>query len=170
MPILGAPTAGVDDAKEWARKRNATETFIMLADIYWEKATALGINPVVAYCQAAIETGYGRFGGIIDASFNNPCGIKAFHRDGDGKDDHKRFDSWEDGVDAHLDHLALYIGMDGYPKEETKDPRHHAYLKGVARTVTQMGSRWAMSPTYSKRLMQLIKSLENKQKRLPQKQ
>jgi Mannosyl-glycoprotein endo-beta-N-acetylglucosaminidase. len=160
-PITGVPTATVADAKEWAKKKGATDAFIALADLYWKKATELGINPVVAYCQAAKETGYGRFGGIIDATFNNPCGIKSFRRDGDHKDDHMRFETWEDGVEAHLDHLALYIGLEGYPKDETKDPRHHGYLKGIAKTVKEMGRRWAMSPGYSTELARMIKTLEN---------
>ena len=43
---------------------------------------------------------------------------------------HKRFDSWEDGISAHVDHLALYAGAAGYPKEGTLDPRHFESLFG----------------------------------------
>ncbi|WP_163213417.1 glucosaminidase domain-containing protein [Bacteroides sp. 519] len=161
---MAHPTTDCEAAKEWAYRRNATPEFIKLAEIYWEQACRIGINPVIAYCQAAKETGYGHFGGIVDVGAKNTCGMKRRGRNGDHLSDHMRFESWRDGVLAHLDHLALYAGVSGYPKAQTKDPRHYKYLKGIAPTVRKMGSIWASSHYYGEELIGLIKSLEEFQK------
>lgn len=131
--IMGPTTASVGAAKKWAEKKGATDEFVSLADIYWRQAPAIGMNPVVAYCQSAVETGYGKFGGVIDASFHNPCGLKitdtSGFEDSDREPDaHQRFPDWETGISAHIDHLALYAGANGYPKSDTADPRHFSYL------------------------------------------
>lgn len=160
--LIGATAITPEKAKEWARQRKATEEFINLADLYWELAPQLGINPVVAYCQAAKETGYGHFGGKVKPWFKNPCGLKRGGAQGDTPDDHMCFDSWEDGVNAHLDHIALYIGLAGYPKAKTatKDPRHDKWLYKIASTVMELGKRWASSENYGRELVRLIKTLE----------
>ena len=131
--IMGPTTASVGAAKKWAENKGATDEFVSLADIYWRQAPAIGMNPVVAYCQSAVETGYGKFGGVIDASFHNPCGLKitdtSGFEDSDREPDaHQRFPDWETGISAHIDHLALYAGANGYPKSDTADPRHFSYL------------------------------------------
>ena len=90
--------------------------------------------------------------------------MKKDGRTGDTIDDHHRFDSWEDGIDAHLDHLALYAGFFGYPKKksETKDPRHYKFIFGRALTVKDLGGngRWAPSPTYGLEIAEMVKGLE----------
>lgn len=77
------------------------------------------------------ETGYGKFGGVLDESYHNPCGMKTSSGGGDyDPNAHQKFNSWDEGVQAHLDHLALYAGADGYPKSDTFDPRHFVTIKG----------------------------------------
>lgn len=160
-PILGQPTVTAERAAAWAARNGATEKFRELAGIYWQQAAAHGgVNPAVAYAQAAHETGMGRFGGVLDASYRNPCGMKKGR--GGGDDDpgaHVRFLTWRRGVAAHLDHLALYAGADGYPRRRTPDPRHFRSLHGTARTVEALGGRWAPSPTYGATVAKLHRSL-----------
>ena len=163
-PILMTSTATVDQAKNWAAAHNASATFIMLADLYWELAPKSGVNPVVAYAQAAHETGFGRFGGVIDATYCNPCGLKT-SSGGDNNDPsaHQRFSSWREGVQAHIDHLALYAGQLGYPKSystTTPDPRHFASLFGTARTVEALSGKWAPSATYSSNILTYISQIQ----------
>jgi len=158
--ILHAPRATVGQSKEWAKGKGATDTFIGLADLYWRIAPSVGLDPAVAYCQAAKETGYGKFGGVIDETYHNPCGLKT--SEGGGNYDpraHQRFASWEDGVSAHIDHLALYAGAEGYPKQGTLDPRHFPYLRGTAKTVEQLGGKWAPSATYGEDIVRLMDEL-----------
>ena len=159
-PILHAPRATLGQAKAWAKGKGATDTFVGLADLYWRIAPSVGLDPAVAYCQAAKETGYGKFGGVIDETYHNPCGLKT--SEGGGNYDpraHQRFRTWEDGVSAHIDHLALYAGALGYPKKGTLDPRHFPYLLGTAKTVEQLGGKWAPSATYGTDIVRLMQEL-----------
>jgi flagellum-specific peptidoglycan hydrolase FlgJ len=161
--IMGEPSASLETMQKWAKRNNATEQFISLASIYYEKATDIGLNPVVAYCQAAQETGFGKFRGVVKPSFNNPCGLKTRHARGDLHTDHAQFASWEDGVMAHIDHLALYAGAPGYPKakDNTKDPRHFAEIAGVCPNVENLSGRWAKDKNYSRSILKMMRQLEN---------
>ncbi len=173
--IISTTNITVGQAQDWARSKGATEEFIGLAPLYEKYSQSRGgVNWAVAYVQAAKETGYGRFGGVLDSSYHNPCGLK---NSAGGEDDdpnaHKKFDNWEQGVIAHLDHLALYAGADGYPKTEyvtswtsqpladnqTYDPRHLGWYStavyGKCKTVNELGGNWAPSSTYGVELFRL---------------
>jgi N-acetylmuramoyl-L-alanine amidase len=160
-PILGSGSTTAAPAQEWARAHGATKRFESLAPLYWQLAPSSGVRPEVAYAQAGKETAFGRFGGVLDSSFHNPCGLK--RKAGGGNFDpgaHKRFPSWRVGVMAHLDHLGLYAGAPGYPREQTPDPRHFAFLRGEARSVEALGAAWAPAKDYGRSLARLVSSLE----------
>jgi hypothetical protein len=159
-PILGGEEASAEAARAWARANGATPTFVRLAAIYWELAPKRGIRPEVAYAQSAKETNFGRFTGVLDASFRNPCGLKVTA--GGGNYDpaaHKRFATWRAGIAAHLDHMALYAGAEGYPRRSTPDPRHFPFLHGTAASVERLGGKWAPSPAYGRDLAKLVRGL-----------
>ncbi|MDD7792761.1 cell wall-binding repeat-containing protein [Clostridium sp. 'White wine YQ'] len=166
IPIIAPPTATQSQMETWAKNHGATDTFIGLAKLYYTYAPSHGgIDPVVAYAQAAKETAFGNFGGVIDASFNNPCGLKITNG-GDDTDPaaHQRFASWTEGVTAHLDHLALYAGAAGYPKADgqTSDPRHFPFLYGTAgNSVASLGAKWAPSSTYGAEVINYINEINN---------
>ncbi|HBZ6545753.1 N-acetylmuramoyl-L-alanine amidase [Clostridium perfringens] len=144
-------------AEEWAKSKGATDEFIGLASLYWKYAKDHGgVNPAVAYAQSAKETGYGNFGGVIDATYHNPCGLKT-RQGGDDNDPnaHFRFENWNQGVQAHLDHLALYAGANGYPRKDTYDPRHFEGICGKAKTVEELGGAWAPSASYGLEVLNL---------------
>ena len=174
VPTLSVQAAAVNDfkiisstevtaaqAKKWAQSKGATDTFADLAKLYWKYAEECGgVNPGIAYVQAAKETGYGKFGGVLDESYKNPCGMKTSQGGGDyDKDAHQKFNSWDEGVQAHMDHLALYAGADGYPKANTYDPRHFVTIKGKASTTNSLGGRWAPSATYGEEVGKLYMNL-----------
>ncbi|WP_304443089.1 Ig-like domain-containing protein, partial [uncultured Clostridium sp.] len=177
VKIISSVNASLDAVEAWARSKNATETFVNLAKIYKKYAESRGgVNWVVAYVQAAKETGYGKFGGVLDESYHNPCGLKN-PSGGDDNDAnaHKRFDNWDQGVIAHLDHLALYAAASGYPKtvyvdswkdsslssNETYDPRHIGWfgtvdgIFGKAKDVLGLTGSWASDPNYGESLVRL---------------
>lgn len=161
-PIVTKATATVAQAKTWAKNNGATDLFISLAEIFWRIAVAVGINPVLVYAQSAKETGFGNFKGVLDDSFKNPCGLKT--KAGGGNSDpnaHQRFATWEEGIEAQIDHLALYAGASGYPKVGTPDPRHFPYLRGKAPTVEALGGNWAPSNTYGSSIVTMMKKLES---------
>jgi N-acetylmuramoyl-L-alanine amidase len=159
--IISSTAVTVQEAKQWAKNKGATETFIGLADLYWKYASLRGgVNPAVAYVQAAKETGYGRFGGIINESYKNPCGLKI--RVGGSDTDpnaHQRFNTWDEGVQAHLDHLALYAGAAGYPRSDTYDPRNFSSITGKATTVVSLGGNWAPSASYGTEIMSMYNEM-----------
>ena len=118
--IVSEVDTSLETIEAWARSKNATETFVGLAKLYKQYAKSRGgVNWVLVYVQAAKETGYGKFGGVLDESYHNPCGLKnPSGGDDDDANAHKRFDNWEQGVIAHLDHLALYAAAEGYTQRQ----------------------------------------------------
>lgn len=170
--IVSVSEATVEQAKQWAKNKGASQTFISLADLYFKYSNECGqVNPAIAYVQAAKEINFGKFGGVIDESYKNPCGLK-ISSGGDNYDPkaHQKFSTWDDGVKAHLDHLALYAGAVGYPKSNTTDPRHFSKIKGKAVTVKALGGNWAPSKTYgdevNKYYNELISTSDNKSKNM----
>ncbi|AOR24545.1 N-acetylmuramoyl-L-alanine amidase [Clostridium taeniosporum] len=161
LDIISDTEVTVEQAEEWAESKGATSTFISLAALYWKYAEECGnVNPGIAYVQAAKETGYGNFGGVLDESYHNPCGMKTSKGGGDTDPNaHQIFSSWDEGVQAHLDHLALYAGAKEYPKDDTYDPRHFVTIKGKAVTVNALGGRWAPSAAYGKEVNALYNNL-----------
>lgn len=161
--IIEEPIDLKNQAKQWAKNKGATETFIGLADLYWELYESRGkVNPIVAYAQAALETGYGKFGGVVDESYKNPCGMKKSK----GGDDssvaaHTKFNTWADGVSAHLDHLALYADANGYPRSDTKDTRHFPYLLGTVKYVEELSGKWATTQDYGLKIIELMFEISN---------
>lgn len=159
--IISTTDVTAAQAKKWAKSNGATDTFADLAKIYWKYAEDCGsVNPGIAYVQAAKETGYGRFGGVLDESYKNPCGMKTSQGGGDyEKNAHQKFNSWDEGVQAHMDHLALYAGAEGYPKRNTYDPRHFVTIKGRASTTNSLGGKWAPNAAYGEEVGKLYISL-----------
>jgi len=159
-PILGKPQVTQAQASAWAIRKGATWVFRSLVPLYWWNGGVLGIRPEVAYAQAAKETGFGRFGGVINETFHNPCGLKT--RTGGGNYDpeaHQRFPDWPEGVLAHFQHLGLYAGAKGFPAADPIDPRHFPYLLGTATTVEALGGRWAPSLSYGTSLAAMVKEM-----------
>ncbi|MGL5870742.1 N-acetylmuramoyl-L-alanine amidase, partial [Clostridium chrysemydis] len=62
---------------------------------------------------------------------------------------------------AHLDHLALYAGANGYPRSNTYDPRHFASIKGKAVYVEQLSGAWATDAQYAGKILKLKSEIED---------
>jgi len=161
MKIISETEVTAKQAEQWAKSNGATDTFAGLAQLYWKYAQEHGnVNPAIAYVQAAKETGYGSFGGVLNDSYRNPCGLKTIVGGSDSDPNaHQKFNSWDEGVQAHLDHLALYAGATGYPRSNTTDPRHFVTIKGNAVTVNALGGKWAPSLTYGEEVNNLYNNL-----------
>jgi N-acetylmuramoyl-L-alanine amidase len=176
IPILNGPTATQAQARAWAQAKGAAGWFIEQIPTFWSVSQAAGVDPAVTYAQAGLETGYGKYTGVVTVDQHNTCGLKITRPSQyDLREDHARFDSWKTGITAHVDHLALYAGKSGYPLPYdtdvtfedivsivpgyTPDPRHFSWLHGTAKTVKELGGKWAPSPTYGDRLSDLIKEM-----------
>lgn len=154
-PILGAAQLTPEAAQCWARARGAHERFLAIAPAYWHYAALTGIRPEVAYAQAAKETGFGHFGGAVRPEQNNWAGIKKADATGDRPEDHESFPTPEEGVRAHFNHLAAYVGV-----EPVGEPHGRYYVvrrqpwAGLIRHVEELGGRWAPNPDYGKDLVE----------------
>ena len=162
LSILSKPTSTYEQCKKWAESKNASDLFMEILPILYNTAVENGVDPTLVVAQCAKETGYCKFGGVLDASFKNPCGLKTPGGGGDkDKNAHTRFDSWEDGVLAQVQHLALYAGKEGYPLSNPKDPRHFADLFGKCKTVKSLSNNWAGSG-YGEDLEKMMKEIMSK--------
>ena len=178
MKIINKPTATYKQCEEWIKsKKSANKLALENLPIMWNCAIKNGIDPVILIAQSMKETGWYNFGGVVPASYCNPCGLKITKGGGDYEvGAHMRFKSWEEGIMAQSDHLALYAGGPYVPKYSpecashlnadhmdngtTKDPRHFTYLFGKCPTVESLGCNWAPSASYGTDIVKMIKEVQ----------
>lgn len=145
-----------NQAKKWAKSKGATQDFIDLAEYYFDYSSKHGnVNPAIAYVQAAKETEYGKYDDVLKESYNNPGGLRKDVK----KNTFQEFDSLKKGVQAHLDHLALLAGVQGYPDENSYDQIQSSKIKGKAVTVNDLSGNWTASDTYGEKISDLYKDL-----------
>jgi hypothetical protein len=141
--LVGEAQITVEEAKAWAKKMGAHQRFIDIADIYWEYGEITGIRPEILYAQAAKETGYGKYGGAVVPEQNNWAGIKTKTASGDRMEDHETFETPEDGVRRHFNHMSAYIGL-----EPVGEPHGRYYSvksikwAGTVETLEELGGKW----------------------------
>lgn len=142
-PLLGEPTVTLEQAKAWAEERGAHQRYIDIADIYWEYGELTGIRPEILYAQAAKETGFGKYGGRVLPEQNNWAGIKVKGATGDETYDHESFETPEDGVRAHFNHMSAYIGTEPYGEPHG---RYHSVKTmpwaGTVKLLEELGGKW----------------------------
>lgn len=179
MNILGKSSITYKQLETWVKSvKTANPLLLKNLPIIWKCANNNGILIEVFVAQICVETGYFNFGGVLNASFHNTCGLKTTKGGGDYvANAHMRFKTWEEGIQAHADHLALYAGASKFPKyspntkghENTKykangttlDPRHFPYLYGKCRTVESLEGKWATGKGYAKKLLSIINKIKS---------
>ena len=80
------------------------EFILRFAEYYIQEAAMENINSDVAFAQMCLETGFLRFGGLVQADFHNYCGLGAMDAEHPGE----RFETEQLGVRAHIQHLQAY--------------------------------------------------------------
>lgn len=154
--IVCSPSANVTQMRNWASGKKATQTFINNAQYFYDYGKKAGVNPTLAYAQYAWESGHGKYGGQVKESQKNTCGIKNSNNQGFAS-----FSTWEQGIEAHIDHLALYAGASGYPRSGSPDPKHYSSLLGQYKTIDAMGLSWAGGEkAYADRLKTFMKEIQ----------
>lgn len=187
MNIIGKATATKEQVMEFIKNtKSAHSLCYSIIPMIYDSATKKGINPIVSVAQSLKETGYFNFKGVLRANFCNICGLKGASGGGDyDPNAHKRFEYWEDGVEAFTDHLALYAGIYGYPKYSvetelyykskgkfydankmkkngtTLDPRHFSYLLGTAKTVEELSGKWCPDKNYGNDVIAIVRKIES---------
>ena len=173
--IMNDPTTSVEKMVRYYRNRNLSypseklavggaDSIEKLANIFYEEATAEGIDPAIAWCQTMKETNWLRYGGQVKIEQFNFAGIGATDGGAAGAD----FSSYGKngvrmGVRAQMQHLKAYA-VKGISKNDLKyecvDPRFKYVNKGSAMYVEWLGinenpngSGWATAPKYGYSIM-----------------
>lgn len=148
-PLTGAAAVEVARAVQWARGNQAHTRFLDIASVYWKYGEETGIRPEALYAQSARETAFGRYGGAVKPEQNNWAGIKVANPVGDQGGDHESFSSPEEGVRAHFNHIAAYVGLE--PVGEPH-PRHWVVeglsWAGTVKYIEELGGKWAPAHDY----------------------
>lgn len=164
-PIIGPPTAPFSTIQQNAMKAGAAGWYLTALQAIWTAGTAVGVDPVVLAAQCALETNWGRFGGVIDGSFGNLAGMKNRISTGDKPEDHAKFAIGTDGVPyvgavAQAHHLRTYAGI--VPPLDTPAPRAVWLIPakvGSAPNVEDLGGKWAPTLDYGTQIVSIMNKL-----------
>ncbi len=125
------------------------------ASIYIEEAKLEGINWDIAFVQMCLETGFLKYGGLVEVGQNNFCGLGSF--------DNKQgasFSTIREGVRAHVQHLKAYSSTEDL-NGVLLDPRFHLVQRGSAQNVNELAGRWAEDPKYGKKIISLLQRINH---------
>lgn len=150
--IIANPSATLETVLKWATNKNSN--FKHILPIAYSTSVKYGIDPILTIAQIALETGYCTYTGQVPSSYHNTCGLKTR----DGKSFHK-FNSWEEGIEAHIQHLALYANSPKLNGKVIIDPRHFEWLRGTAKSANGLAEKWAYNLDYGKKLNKLCNDI-----------
>ena len=131
---------------------------LQFAQYYIDEAAAENINSDIAFIQMCLETGFLRFGGLVQPEWHNYCGLGAISKDQPGC----IFETEQLGVRAHIQHLQAYATTEDIPlNNELIDPRYNwVHKTKFAVTMGDMARYWAADPEYACKLEKLLDRLE----------
>lgn len=169
LRIIGPPSATRSQVSGQLATLAPHPRFI--ADIFhplWDAAEHYIIDPVGAVAQSFKETGGGQFAGKVKPEFYNPCGLKIRNQqlfpgitDDDNPLAHAMFPNWEVGTMAQIQHLRAYTGWLVPIGELVVDPRYVFVVgRNTCENFSDLGGRWAPSPTYGNEIEALAKKLQ----------
>ena len=149
-----------DQLAAYFLSRNAEEDpehILQFAQYYIDEASLEGVNSDVAFAQMCLETGYLRFGGLVQPEFHNYCGLGAMDTEHPGE----IFETEELGVRAHIQHLQAYG-----TKEETQlngelvDPRYNwVHKTKFVEDIYGLAGTWATDPLYGQKLETVLTNM-----------
>lgn len=155
--ILGQAEIPVEQAV-WFAKKNFTKARLScsvedIVKFYYAEAESEGVRPDLALCQAIVETGSFSFTGTVKPTQNNFCGLGTTGNGVKGA----RFDTPQEGVRAHVQHLLAYCKKDK-PKSKIVDPRYDMVHKirlsrGLISNWYGLNGTWAMGANYCEKIM-----------------
>ncbi|MDD3269440.1 MAG: stalk domain-containing protein [Syntrophomonadaceae bacterium] len=164
IAIMGESVASSEQLRALLKQNNPQAPD--LADLYLEIGKIYGIRGDIAFCQAAKETGWWKFGGLALPEQNNYCGLSVTGRAATASEDLKGanpakvqfiegkhgafFDCPASGVEAHIQHLYAYASSNPLPAgRDLLDPRFALIKRGLSPRWIDLGGKWAV-PGYDK--------------------
>ena len=143
-----------------SRNPDADKTEILqFAQYYIDEAAAEGINSDVAFAQMCLETGFLRFGGLVQPEFHNYCGLGAMDAEHPGE----VFETEELGVRAHIQHLQAYATTEDIKlHKELVDPRYNwVHKTKYVEDIFGLTGTWAADPLYGEKLNAILQKMED---------
>ncbi len=142
-------------------QQNPNEDIIHLINFafyYVQEAADENINSDVAFAQMCLETGYLRFGNLVQPSFHNYCGLGAMDAEHPGE----IFDTEKLGVRAHIQHLQAYATHeDEKLNNELIDPRYSwVHKTKYAQDIFGLTGTWATDPRYGEKIDGILHQME----------
>lgn len=112
-----------------------------LAKIFLEEGIKENVRGDLAFAQSLKETGYFRYGGVVQPDYNNYAGIGAVDPTAIGNA--AQFDTPREGVRAQIQHLKAYASTESLNLTKI-DPRFHLVSRGIAPNLEDLNGRWAV--------------------------
>jgi len=112
------------------------------------------VNHDIAFSQMCLETGYLDFGGDVEPSQNNFCGLGTTGGGVKGAS----FPDARTGVKAHIQHLKAYASKDPVVPPIV-DPRFDLVARGIASLVSDLSGLWATDPNYGNKILAVQRRL-----------
>ena len=140
--IMGTAQATAQQMALFCRSRNPAPQLTgcsleALAQMYLIEGAAEGVRGDVAFAQSLHETGFFRFGGIVQPGQNNFAGIGALNGNTTGQA--ATFPNALTGVRAQIQHLKAYASTEPL-KNPCVDPRFGLVTRGSAPYVEWLGA------------------------------
>ncbi len=140
--IMGEARATAQQMALYCRSKNAEPKITScsleeLAEMYLEEGTAEGVRGDVAWAQSLHETGFFKFGGIVQPGQNNFAGIGALNGNAAGQA--ATFPDPRTGVRAQIQHLKAYASKEPLVNA-CADPRFSLVARGCAEYVEWLGA------------------------------
>ena len=143
-----------------SRNPETDKAFIkQFAQYYIDEAAAEGINSDAAFAQMCLETGFLRFGGLVQPEFHNYCGLGAMDAEHPGE----IFETEELGVRAHIQHLQAYATTEDIKlHKELVDPRYNwVHKTKYIEDIFGLTGTWAADPNYGDKIDRLLTAMED---------
>ena len=131
---------------------------IHFAQIYIVEAAAENINSDVAFAQMCLETGYLRFGGLVQPDFHNYCGLGAMDAEHPGC----IFEDEQTGIRAHIQHLQAYATTEDVElNNDLVDPRYSwVHKTKFIEDIDGLTGTWATDPNYAIKIDGILTRME----------
>lgn len=132
---------------------------VEFASYYIDEGLAEGINSDAAFTQMCLETGFLRFGGLVQEDWNNFCGLGAM----DAAHPGEIFETEQLGVRAHIQHLQAYATTEDITlNNELIDPRYNwVHKTKYVEDIWGLAGTWAMDPDYGHKLDAILSRMED---------
>lgn len=142
ISIMGTSQATASQMVSYALKGNKDPqlpncTIRELAELFIDEAKVEGVRADIAWAQTLKETGYFKYGGIVQPHQNNYAGIGALNDNAAGQA--ATFQTPTIGVRAQIQHLKAYASK-GALVNECVDPRFSLVTRGSAEFVEWLGA------------------------------